>query len=255
MGRAAHPGTVMPSTTTRKYSEIKSRLRNFKAVRHVLSEIGDEFSKLGAEVMSYHFVAPFHRQNSSDALIIQEGFSPQWVELYRTEEFRKSDAITEYAMHKGRMMPWRKIIDDRTLTENEKRFVEISQNFNLIDGISIPLFGPNGRDAYCAVSLGREIVAEDELLALRFQELAIAGHERIAELINDLEQKKANLSSRETQVLYWMCHSKSNQDIATIMGLAPSTIDTYVRRIFVKLNSCNRIGACLRGLSLGLVQI
>ena len=51
------------------------------------------------------------------------------------------------------------------------------------------------------------------------------------------------LSARETEVLAWLAHGKSNAEIAGILGLAPATIKHCLERVYGKLDVGSRAAA------------
>jgi DNA-binding CsgD family transcriptional regulator len=51
------------------------------------------------------------------------------------------------------------------------------------------------------------------------------------------------LSPRETEVLAWLAHGKSNAEIAGILGLSPATIKHCLERVYVKLDVGTRSAA------------
>ena len=51
------------------------------------------------------------------------------------------------------------------------------------------------------------------------------------------------LSARETEVLAWLAHGKSNAEIAGILGLSPATIKHCLERVYVKLDVGTRAAA------------
>jgi DNA-binding response OmpR family regulator len=51
------------------------------------------------------------------------------------------------------------------------------------------------------------------------------------------------LTSREGEVLSWLCNGKSNRDIAQILGLSPRTVDKHLEQIYAKLGVENRTAA------------
>jgi DNA-binding CsgD family transcriptional regulator len=51
------------------------------------------------------------------------------------------------------------------------------------------------------------------------------------------------LSPRETEVLAWLCHGKSNAEIAGILGLSPLTIKHCLERVYAKLDVGTRAAA------------
>lgn len=54
---------------------------------------------------------------------------------------------------------------------------------------------------------------------------------------------KYGLSSRESQVLFWLAQGKSNTEIAIVLGMSRRTAEKHVERIFDKLGVTNRSGA------------
>jgi DNA-binding CsgD family transcriptional regulator len=57
---------------------------------------------------------------------------------------------------------------------------------------------------------------------------------------------KLGLTQRETQVLIWVAHGKTNEVIATILGARPSTIAKHLEHIFRKLGVETRTAAAAR---------
>jgi len=53
------------------------------------------------------------------------------------------------------------------------------------------------------------------------------------------------LSTRESTVMYWLMHGKSNIEIAIILGISRRTVDNHCRSIFFKLGVDNRTSAVL----------
>jgi DNA-binding response OmpR family regulator/DNA-binding CsgD family transcriptional regulator len=51
------------------------------------------------------------------------------------------------------------------------------------------------------------------------------------------------LTTREGEVLAWLCKGKTNRDIAQILGLSPRTVDKHLEQIYAKLGVENRTAA------------
>ncbi|MEM8692675.1 MAG: helix-turn-helix transcriptional regulator [Pseudomonadota bacterium] len=61
------------------------------------------------------------------------------------------------------------------------------------------------------------------------------------------------LSGRETEVLTWIAHGKSNGAIATILGISVHTVDTLCRRVLMKFDTSSRTTAAVRASQAGLL--
>jgi DNA-binding CsgD family transcriptional regulator len=62
------------------------------------------------------------------------------------------------------------------------------------------------------------------------------------------------LTPREVEVLRWVFHGKTNDEIARILHISVYTVKNHVQRILVKLNATNRVQAVLRAHDAGLLR-
>lgn len=223
-------------------------------VSTVVTVCTDIVFSLGATRCSYHLIPPFGNPLGEDVRMIQRGYPREWIERFEDVTFRANDPIIGWIIQRGRTGTWKRVLAERSLTSAQQDFVAFSNSYGLNDGVGIPLFGPNGNDGYVSICLSdRDISERDEALLLEFTTIWQSGHQRIFRLTEHL-QTGAKLSARETEVLGWMSKSKSNTDIAAILGLSPATVDTIVRRIFAKLGVHDRLAAVVCGLKNGLVK-
>ena len=57
------------------------------------------------------------------------------------------------------------------------------------------------------------------------------------------EQAPWQLSRRESDVLFWLCQGKTNDEIGAILGIAGRTAETHALRLYPKIGVENRYGA------------
>lgn len=120
------------------------------------------------------------------------------------------------------------------------------------DGLCIPLYGPNNRHGYMFVSFGRHKNEFDPILSYQIQNLAQRLHVRYCLMRKGL-QKQVKLTSREAEVLELISFGKTNPEIAKILNISPNTVAGHVKRIFLKLDTNDRVTAAMRAQSLKLV--
>jgi DNA-binding CsgD family transcriptional regulator len=144
---------------------------------------------------------------------------------------------------------WRKV----QLTPEERAFVEALRSVSFSDGYSLPCYGPNGRNAVVGISKisDKADLSATHLAVLHFA--AQAAHLRICALFADEVTQDRQLSSREKEILDWVARGKSNGVIADILEISPGTVDTYMRRIYEKLDVSDRTSAAVKGVGLGLI--
>jgi transcriptional regulator EpsA len=61
------------------------------------------------------------------------------------------------------------------------------------------------------------------------------------------------LTSRELEVLMWICEGKTSSEIASILGVAPSTVRNQTQSVLVKLRVNTRAEAAAKAIKKGLV--
>jgi DNA-binding CsgD family transcriptional regulator len=236
-------------------AEIVLSLWELPTVAEVIQRCTTEFMALGGVRFSYHLSPPYHSQTSDRVLIRSRGFAPEWAEMYGDPAFRMADPVTNHIMRKGTPLSWQEAIDQQTLTSEQQDFVRQFETFHAVDGVGIPLFGPNNIEGFCTVSVGHPIASGETQLISDFRRLALGGHTRIALIIGEQWQKRNSLSAREKIVLKGIAQGLSNKEIAREMQVTPTTVDTYVRRIFLKLGARDRTGASIRAISKGLIKL
>lgn len=221
----------------------------------VLNELAaDEARRLGVVAASTHISAPHASQVGKSVFIAMFGFSPEWTSLYRKPEFRANDPIPDFVMREGKSTSYREVLAQLQLTTAQEDYVAQMEAQGLIETMAIPIYGPYDFDTYCTFNIGREVRPEDTELLHHLIAMMEIANRRMAQLLEKQSGNLVPLSDRELEVLNWIGRSKSNGDIATILGVSSATVDTYVRRIFAKLETNDRVAAVIKGLRLGLIR-
>lgn len=66
--------------------------------------------------------------------------------------------------------------------------------------------------------------------------------------------RRERLTPRQLEVLRWLCQGKTNDEIASVLGISVFTVKNHVQRILVKLDASNRVQAASRADSAGLLE-
>lgn len=209
------------------------------------------FTRHGFSANSYYLVRTGSNQPAT--MPLQHGFSRDEIEVYLSFDFQKLDVVPRVALAAGVPIRWTEVWRKVQLRPEEKAFVEAMRAVSFSDGFSLPCYGPNGRNAVVGVSGMAEgtDTSESRLAVLHFA--AQAAHLRICTLFADEVTQDRQLSSREKEILDWVARGKSNGVIAEILEISPGTVDTYMRRIYEKLDVSDRTSAAVKGVGLGLI--
>lgn len=122
------------------------------------------------------------------------------------------------------------------------------------DELIIPVYGPYKIEGCMCFGFDKKIQDLTPETRDALETLATSSHVKIVSTFRD-NINKVELSKRETQVLRWLALGKSQSDIATILGIKSTTVDSYTRRIYAKLGVNTKIAAVLAGISTGKISI
>ncbi len=231
-----------------------ARLRRIMSFGELRAAFVDFFAGEGVQMMSYHHMPPPGASDYSPTITVAaSGFPDDWVELYVKRRLYEIDPIPKHALCTAHPFWWSSIRDAPDLTADERDYLDLLARTDIGDGVAAPLFGPHGRNGYAGLGCGKgEPRWSDEKVA-RLHWIAQLGHLQYCEILHARAPKDIKLSKREAEILAWVARGKSNSVIADIIGISPNTVDTYLRRLFEKLDVSDRVTAALRGLAIGLV--
>jgi LuxR family transcriptional regulator/LuxR family quorum-sensing system transcriptional regulator CciR len=212
------------------------------------------FTSQGLVMMSYHHLPPPGAADYDPAIrVVDYGFPPDWVALYNEKRLYKTDPIPRHALASTHPFWWSDARRLPDLTADEIAYLDALQDADFGDGLAVPVFGPFGRNGYAGLGYGK-VPPELSVADLsRLQWAAQLGHLRYCDLLRAQSGEPIALSNREHEILEWVARGKSNSVIADITGLSTYTVDTYMRRIFLKFGVSDRVTAALRGLAIGMV--
>lgn len=208
------------------------------------------FAALGFS--SAYYVSPVVLDRSEGRLMTNMGFPVEWERAYRDAP-PGSDLLPDIALRIGTAFRWGKLPEGFVLQADEAAYLKSLETWDMADGIGVPAYGPASRVGF--VALGGPLTPDGfETADLDLLRIAVeTSYLRYCELIVSDADELPRLSSRELSVLHWIAQGKSNAVIARKLELSQETVDTYVRRIFAKMDVSDRTSAVLKGVARGLV--
>lgn len=241
--------------------------RDFEPIRKFFRDCRDAvtFNDLRAAAMAYYATTPvvmasyFHyppvgaRDFDGQIRVAEFGYPEDWRKTYLREQLHLSDPLARRAMNFTRPYFWSEIPKLPELTEAERRYIAVVSKVNLGEGIGVPVFGPAGRNGYCALGFGRRHEVPGDTI-LELQAACQMGHLAYCRLLLRDLPSAAHLSAREKEILRWVARGRTNTQIAEALQLSRNTVETYIRRCFDKLEVNDRVSAALRGIALGMVD-
>lgn len=216
---------------------------------------GAALRSMGVVAGTYHLVPPFHSQVSDDLVIVQFGLPDGMAQDYIDSGVFADDPIPDFIVSEGRAM----------LASDATKLVPVSMRYRRYLAkwrkafphplYLVPLYGPRGRDSISSFSLGRPFTKFDQHLSRHICEFLQSTHVEICDEVFAIWNRKIKLSKREEEILTWVARGKTGSETADILGISKATTDTYMKRIFEKLEVNDRVTAVVRGFGLGLVRL
>jgi DNA-binding CsgD family transcriptional regulator len=204
---------------------------------------------------SFFVVPPFHSASTGQGRQFWWGYHPDWIAHYFALRGNVRDEVPDFVLDSGKAMLWDDAVKLVPRTdENQQLSVKFS-SFHKSDGVCVPLYGPHGYNALMTFSLGEQLASADDP---RVVEITTLANKAFAEYILELHTETIAsivLSPRELEIIALSAKGDSNKALARKLGISPASVDTYLRRIYAKLNVDDRVQAVVRCLSLGLVRL
>jgi DNA-binding CsgD family transcriptional regulator len=210
--------------------------------------------ELGAVQGTFHVGAPNVSQTGPQTYVAHFGKSDDWIEGYLDPVIRQHDPIPNFVMRLGVSIDICDAIKKISMTAKEAECVDRFYGDVKERTVAIPAYGPFDFDNFSTITLDHPIDSRDDALVRTLVGIVELLNRRVGQLLKIDTALANDLSARELEVLNWIGQSKSNGDIATILSISPSTVDTYIRRVFAKLEVNDRISAAIKGVQLGLIR-
>ena len=210
------------------------------------------FRAKGFDAMAY--ILFDHGHVGQVTALLEFGFPSEVLNTYAALGYGRNDATLRVAMATGSPVLRSKVAKRYTLSREEAWHRTVMDGLGVRELMALPLYGPHGRHALAVLTnaLRPELFEAHHSMMLHM--VAQAAHLKGLSIRPLPLDESAVLSLREVEILRWVAQGKSNGVIADILSISPGTVDTYLRRIFEKLDVTDRTSAAVKGVSMGLIR-
>lgn len=188
---------------------------------------------------------PFHLTNVPHA----------WEQQYSAKRYYDHDPVMLFALHN--MMPerWSTITHRDLLTPKQQHVVADAEDAGLRNGVIVPVHGPGGEFAVLSLSHSETArqeaanVLEDDTFIHMF---ALRFHSVVRKLRDpNQNERPADLTHREIDVLFWTAEGKSTWDISQILNIAEATVNFHINSAKRKLGVFSKTHAVAKMYTFG----
>lgn len=198
-------------------------------------------------------------KTSSARVMFSYGVPQGVMDTYLERDGRFHDPLVRAAMDHGLPQTRSSFHGQFELTPEEAALVAHMLSLEFVDQVAdnvvIPVYGPKGHNAACRLDIFKDSQASATRDLDALQMVAQKMHLKALSFRQQEEAEQVALSRRETEILQWVAQGKSNSVIGAILGISAGTVDTYLRRIFDKLQVSDRTTAAIKGVSRGYIRI
>jgi DNA-binding CsgD family transcriptional regulator len=190
---------------------------------------------------------------------VVSNYPPDWMSHYTANRYEKKDPVPQYGLTARRPYTWDCAVQTRKLRPEQKKVMDEAQDAGLLDGVAVPICGPNGELAGVGMASSVGGIRPDLTVLSKLHTLSQHFHLTYIEL----ERKdrpaendpiaQISLTDREKEILCWTAEGKSDAVIAEILGISHATIRFHMNNIFRKLNANERTLATAIAIRHGLI--
>lgn len=215
--------------------------------------VREYYRALGFSGLAYFLTSRGAEGNRKGFHILHRGFTRRVSQVYIDEGLGDADPVPTLALAWGVPLRWTRTWEGIEPDAEQSLYLERIRAAELGDGYTLPVFGPAARNGCIAVGRPSNADVLETAPVGDMHIFAQAAHMRLCQLLPDTPRLERPLSARELEILDWVARGKSNGVIATILNLSGATVDTYLRRIYGKLDVSDRTSAAVRGVGMGLI--
>jgi LuxR family transcriptional regulator len=175
--------------------------------------------------------------------IILSNIGSDYVESFVHEGLYRSAPMVRWALENDGAASWavlQRMMDSGTVTDAERRILDFNAQHGITAGFSISFRSLSDRAKGAIALIAERGVTQDDVDAM----WARSGE--LIQLMNNIVHLKIltlpytppnqELTRRQREALEWVGGGKTMQDIATIMGLTPATVEKHLRLARAALN-------------------
>lgn len=190
-------------------------------------------------------------------------FPTEWLEHYYSNNYFKDDKVFELCRSRKTPFHWRAELKRSEMTAIQQRIMDHATRSGLVDGYTMPLIS---RDGEIAIMTGIPDPKRYDPERQRYNEsllyiLAHFFHAHALRLVMEAElastvvgRRRAFLSGRERESVFWISRGKSSWEVAQILGISEKSVECYMDSVKRKLEASNRTQAVVKALLLGLID-
>jgi LuxR family quorum sensing-dependent transcriptional regulator len=206
------------------------------------------FTYMGGRLLAGHKITGWKVDSAPLSLT---NVQPEFKHVYSTERLDADDPVLKYCFHTLYPKEWSRILSLQTFSRREQKFIGLSADFSMHDGLAFPVHGPGNDYGILSFSSHQHVSVPDITLVAMVNLFAQKLHACIRENFDHYLQKStAKLAAREIDILYWCGEGKTAWEIGQILGISERTVETHIQNAKKKLDAVNTVQAIAKAMTI-----
>jgi len=172
---------------------------------------------------------------------------PEWAEEYNRRELFFCDPIfAEAALTGEKALAWNTVINRRKLTGAGHAVMSLAADFDVRDGMLLPVKGAFGKFGCLSFLTSNENLANEVSYKFSAALIHIAVEcQRFSEQIAAGALDTVRLTNAECETLIGIAHGKRIKGTAALLNVSPECIKSRLESVRIKLGAQNATEACM----------
>jgi DNA-binding CsgD family transcriptional regulator len=179
-------------------------------------------------------------------------YPEDWMRFYKEKNYSEVDPVTQTILTSRKPFFWSDVVNDPEIATSSLRLMREAEDSGVTDGIGISLCGQGNELVGVGLARKHALKENDYALLSGAYLLSVYFHETYRAMLQ--KPLKVKLSVRETEILNWAAEGKTDEDIATILGISGNTVRFHWKNVFTKLGANGRIYAITKAIRLNLIN-
>lgn len=231
------------------------RLRQASSLGEARQILAREFEWLGYDRLTCAG-APVSGLNPSDTVLLNTR-PEEYTQRYVEQGHAHADPVVTELRHTLSTYSWSDVRNRRSLTRQERDIIDEGREFNMYDGLVIPIVTTTGSLALVLPcghkpDLSAPVRSAAELIGMTgYQTL-----KRLHFLQSMLDETSPDrLTPREREILQWLLVGKTDDEVGDILAISRSTVRHHVEHAKRKLDTHSRAFALAEALRRGEIAL
>ncbi|MGC1778872.1 MAG: LuxR family transcriptional regulator [Xanthobacteraceae bacterium] len=179
---------------------------------------------------------------------------PDWLEFYEKNRFYEHDPMLVEARRRVSPFWFSEVLPRLNLAGKQRELYEAALAYGYTDVFGVPIHGPGNMQGLVSLAASRPLTfrAADRAV-LEMMSRAVWERCRTAEGFGLSDMDRPRLSPREIECLQWAAAGKSDNDMATLVGIKPATAHFHIEKAKKRLGVKTRVEAVAVGLLHGVI--